>query len=204
MDASVYLYRHFDVAERLLYVGIANHPKRRLVAHGSANAPWHSSVASSTYERFPNRKAAAQAELMAIRQEGPLWNVSNNPSKLTRALHPVKIPKSRSEPIIILQPSEPCFVRNGVLISFRTGGPADHSEFRLANDGRGDQLDYRAVVTWMEWFGYYIVDGYILSANEFIHMRWIDALKIIHADWKNEYIHRPMIGLEHDSLPYHF
>jgi hypothetical protein len=174
MDASVYLYRHFDSLGRLLYVGIANHPKRRLVAHGTAH--WHSDVLNSTYERFPNRAAAAKAEIIAIKCENPAWNVANNPGKVAKALHPIRVPKSRATPITVMVPAEPCFARKGILISFRTGGPAHHSEVKLANDGRGEHFDYHAVVKWMELFDYQFADGNILSRDESVRMDWIDAL----------------------------
>lgn len=201
MDASAYLYRHFDAAGRLLYVGIANHPKRRLVAHGSAKAPWHSSVSSSTYERFPNRAKAAEAEQLAIKEESPLWNVSNTLAKLTRALHPVKIPKSRSQPATLLVPSECCFARDGLLISFRTRGPAHHREVKIPNGEEVYRYDYRAVVDWMEWFGHDFIEGVIIGRDS-LRMYWVDALDRVAADWREECVHRPSIGLIQEPWPY--
>lgn len=201
MDATVILYRHFDGVGRLLYVGIANNAKRRLIAHGSEKAPWFSAVAHSTYERFPNRKKAAQAEIQVIKSESPLWNVAHNKAPIPKILCPVQIPKLNTKPIIVLFPSEPCFARKGVLVSFLTGGRADHIECELINDGRGDRFNYLAVLEWMEWFGYHYASGRIVSKDDSVRAYWIDALNLIGADWEYEFVHRPKLGLEFDIFP---
>lgn len=201
MDASVYVYRHFDTEGRLLYVGMANHPKRRLVSHGSAKTAWHNLIARSTYERFPNRIAAASAEITAIQTERPLWNVTHNPAMPTRPLHPVRIPKSSTQPITIFIPAEPCFARAGWLISIRTGGPAEHREMKVPNSSRGSWFCYNAVVSWMEWYGHRFRDEYIECSDRPIRLHWVDALNWINADWRYELLHRPAVGLAHDVLP---
>lgn len=92
------LYRHYDDAGRLLYVGITtsltcnsyaaypyailNHKTRqpsstrgaRLTHHKSQ--PWYPQIKTITLEQFPDRAAAENAERWAIHDEKPLYNKS--------------------------------------------------------------------------------------------------------------------------------
>jgi transcriptional regulator with XRE-family HTH domain len=70
------LYRHFDAAGRLLYVGVALGPVARLQQHASQSS-WVRDIARMTIERFPTRTAAEQAERDAIRVEQPVHNVAH-------------------------------------------------------------------------------------------------------------------------------
>jgi len=88
-----------------------------------------------------------------------------------------------------------------MLISYRSGGPADHKEIKQPNDGRGEYFDYHAIVQWMQWFGHVYIDGYILSQDDSIRLDWIDALHTIGSDWHEEYVLRPLMGLEPYPLP---
>jgi len=67
------LYRYFDAAGELLYVGISFHAIVRAGAHRNS-AEWWAQVHTMTVERFPTRELAAAAELVAIRTEGPRFN----------------------------------------------------------------------------------------------------------------------------------
>lgn len=67
------LYRHYDEAGRLLYVGISLSTGQRLRGH-KARSSWWPLVAKITIERFPSREAALTAEAEAIRTEKPLHN----------------------------------------------------------------------------------------------------------------------------------
>lgn len=67
------LYRHFDVAGRLLYVGISLSAVHRLTQHRTGS-PWFNEIAKITIEWFASRTAALDAELVAIRTEHPAWN----------------------------------------------------------------------------------------------------------------------------------
>jgi predicted GIY-YIG superfamily endonuclease len=68
------VYRAFDGAGQLLYVGYTSEPKARVAAHRTS-APWYPQAARWTYEPHPDRKAALAAEAAAIRAERPLHNV---------------------------------------------------------------------------------------------------------------------------------
>lgn len=69
------LYRHFDAADRLLYVGISLSTVARLSQH-MLGSPWAGEIARITVERFATREEAALAELRAIVEERPLHNIA--------------------------------------------------------------------------------------------------------------------------------
>jgi len=71
------LYRFFDSAGRLLYVGISGNPGRRFHQH-SGEKPWWADVDRSTMEHFATRAEAEAAEVAAIKTERPLHNVVHN------------------------------------------------------------------------------------------------------------------------------
>src|ERR1051326_2758487 len=64
------LYRFFDPAGVLLYVGISHRAVMRWGDHGRVR-PWWPEVASITVEHFADRKAARAAEVKAIQTESP-------------------------------------------------------------------------------------------------------------------------------------
>lgn len=84
MSRSCTLYRHFDAADELLYVGIAFEPAARRRQH-AADKLWWLEVARTSYEHHPTREAALQAEAAAIRAERPRWNVVHNVPTLRTA-----------------------------------------------------------------------------------------------------------------------
>lgn len=67
------LYRHFDVDDVLLYVGISVGPGGRFDGH-AASAVWFPFAHHATWEWFPDRPSAEAAEIRAIRTEMPLFN----------------------------------------------------------------------------------------------------------------------------------
>jgi predicted GIY-YIG superfamily endonuclease len=73
------LYRFYDAAGRLLYVGIAGNPGRRFNEH-SRDKAWWSQVARSSMEHFATREEALWAEEVAIKVEQPAYNVVHNRS----------------------------------------------------------------------------------------------------------------------------
>lgn len=73
IDADHVLYRQYDAAGDLLYIGITNEWDRRAGEHGRLS-PWWSEVARVTHESFPDRASAMQAEKAAIRSEDPVFN----------------------------------------------------------------------------------------------------------------------------------
>jgi predicted GIY-YIG superfamily endonuclease len=69
------LYRFFDHAGALLYVGVAGNPGRRWEQHAKAKS-WWATVATTTVEHFASRDEALAAEREAIANERPLHNVA--------------------------------------------------------------------------------------------------------------------------------
>lgn len=67
------LYRHFDKAGNLLYVGISISTVSRLAQHRCGSA-WYDQIARITVEKFASAKAASEAERSAIRTERPIHN----------------------------------------------------------------------------------------------------------------------------------
>jgi predicted GIY-YIG superfamily endonuclease len=68
------LYRMFDPAGRLLYVGVTGDLARRLGSH--VEKRWFPLVTTISLEWFPTRAAAALAEHRAIQAERPRLNVA--------------------------------------------------------------------------------------------------------------------------------
>ncbi|MFE0353620.1 GIY-YIG nuclease family protein [Streptomyces nigra] len=71
------LYRFFDEAGELLYVGISGDPELRRTQH-SKDKSWWPEVMDSTVEWFNNRDVALGKEAAAIRREKPRYNVQHN------------------------------------------------------------------------------------------------------------------------------
>lgn len=69
------VYRLYDAARVLLYVGIGGNPGRRFQQH-RGNKTWWGDVASATLEHHPTREAALNAEADAIRDENPRHNIT--------------------------------------------------------------------------------------------------------------------------------
>lgn len=71
------LYRFYDSAGGLLYVGITNDPGRRWRRHAD-DKPWWQHVTRIDIEQFDNRDAVLIAERDAIRNEQPKHNIMHN------------------------------------------------------------------------------------------------------------------------------
>jgi DNA-binding transcriptional regulator YhcF (GntR family)/predicted GIY-YIG superfamily endonuclease len=69
------LYRLFDAADRLLYVGISANPEGRFAQH-AASRSWWPDVARTTITWLADRTEAERAEANAIAAENPLRNMS--------------------------------------------------------------------------------------------------------------------------------
>ena len=73
--SSTYLYRLYDDAGQLLYVGISNNPVRRGHQHIDRQ-PWAHQVRRQEWSSpYPTRRAALDAERLAIIAEKPRYNV---------------------------------------------------------------------------------------------------------------------------------
>ncbi|MPY31318.1 GIY-YIG nuclease family protein [Streptomyces adustus] len=75
------VYRLWDAAGNLLYVGSAFDPEKR--CHGHRDRPWWPEVARRTEEWKESRGAAYTAELEAIAMERPRHNVMGTPEYRT-------------------------------------------------------------------------------------------------------------------------
>lgn len=97
------LYRFFDAHDRLLYVGITGDPESRFHAH-SSDKPWWGHVATIKLERFPSRKALAEAEIIAIQSERPKYNRAHS-----AAFEQAFRPRGRRQPAVSIAPEANMF-----------------------------------------------------------------------------------------------
>lgn len=67
------LYRHYNTHGQLLYIGISLSAINRTKLH-SYKAPWYEQISHIKIEKLPTRKAALEAEKMAVKNERPLHN----------------------------------------------------------------------------------------------------------------------------------
>ena len=72
------LYRMYDGAGRLLYVGISRDPDVRWEQHQYWSSSWQGSVARSVVEWHASRTLALSAEEEAIQTERPIYNKALN------------------------------------------------------------------------------------------------------------------------------
>lgn len=70
------LYRFYNSAEDLLYIGITMDPPSRFRQHRDVKA-WWTEVTNVRFEHFPSRAAVLAAECAAIEAEQPLFNVAH-------------------------------------------------------------------------------------------------------------------------------
>lgn len=68
-----FVYRMYDVAGRLLYVGASTNPAQRIRAHHGKE--WWPEVSQTTLESFPTIEQALWAERVVIRAEHPTHNI---------------------------------------------------------------------------------------------------------------------------------
>lgn len=74
-EVQTQLYRHFDSAGGLLYVGISLFAVYRLAQHLNGSR-WADQISMITIEKFPSREAADRAETEAIAREKPKFNIA--------------------------------------------------------------------------------------------------------------------------------
>ena len=74
-DGPTALYRFFDAAAALLYVGISRRPEDRFKQH-AADKSWWPQVAERSVEWFDTRHEALTAESHAIKSESPRHNIA--------------------------------------------------------------------------------------------------------------------------------
>jgi predicted GIY-YIG superfamily endonuclease len=76
-DKPTALYRWWDAADLLLYIGISDELAERVKGHVKGSS-WMDFAVRSTIERHPTRSAALDAEETAIKAERPLFNHQHN------------------------------------------------------------------------------------------------------------------------------
>jgi predicted GIY-YIG superfamily endonuclease len=77
LAATTAVYRLYDAAGMLLYVGVAIDPEVRLACHAREKAWWEDADQDRTrIEWHPDRLTALTAEMNAIESEGPVHNVT--------------------------------------------------------------------------------------------------------------------------------
>lgn len=69
-----YVYRYFDEASELLYVGVTADPYTRWLQH-KRRSPWAEAVYAVSLERFAYEDLALLFEREAIREEAPKHNI---------------------------------------------------------------------------------------------------------------------------------
>lgn len=75
------LYRFFDEADQLLYVGITGNPEKRWADHRRfAATAWWPIAARVLVDWYDTREEAATTELRIIRTKAPLYNAGGAPS----------------------------------------------------------------------------------------------------------------------------
>ncbi|MGW2937646.1 GIY-YIG nuclease family protein [Streptomyces sp. NPDC001156] len=77
-DHRTALYRFYDKGGALLYVGITANVESRFADH-ERNKEWWPQVAKKTIEWFDTRPPARAAEVQAILDERPAYNVNSSP-----------------------------------------------------------------------------------------------------------------------------
>jgi predicted GIY-YIG superfamily endonuclease len=83
------LYRFYDAAGALLYIGITNSIPRRLGEHDERK-PWFANSVRATFEHHPSRAAALTAEKKAIKAERPKYNIVHNHGREVVQAKPAK------------------------------------------------------------------------------------------------------------------
>ena len=73
------LYRFFSATGELLYVGISANAYRRAGQHRTRAEWWHEAVTMTMQHGYDNAQSAHKAELEAIREESPRYNVIGVP-----------------------------------------------------------------------------------------------------------------------------
>jgi hypothetical protein len=97
MGQRTTLYRFYDGAGRLLYVGITMRLPVRFEEHEKQQPWWHDAV-GATFEHFPDRAAAERAEAPAIHLEQPLHNVVGTPrGSIVARTGPDGLPRGRMD-----------------------------------------------------------------------------------------------------------
>lgn len=72
-NGAVAVYRAYDADGYLLYVGITDDPKRRILREHRARARWYRLARRVDVRVFPDRETALRVEAAAWHSEVPSW-----------------------------------------------------------------------------------------------------------------------------------
>lgn len=73
-DRQTWLYKVFNRADNLLYVGITHNPVERMKSHKS-HSIWWEDKEQMTWQSFETRHEAEIAERLSIKNDNPVFNI---------------------------------------------------------------------------------------------------------------------------------
>lgn len=117
MTDTTSLYRHFNATGDLLYVGISINAFERYKQHASEKE-WFDDVSNMTIERFDTRQCALEAEMSAIKNENPKYNIVGTPLANVR----------RKKPSVKIAEKKPARKRYSKEIEWQVAGTIQHSK----------------------------------------------------------------------------
>ncbi|MET8334401.1 GIY-YIG nuclease family protein [Streptosporangium canum] len=156
MTTPTTLYRLYNSADALLYIGIGGNPGRRFQQHRGAKH-WWGDIAHITLEHHPTREAALEAEATAIRTENPRHNIAGCSSAIRQSKRDISSWEHRLLP-------------NGAYLDVESRG--DHLYVGINRDELVDQLRSRG--------GIWLTPGTVIEATDFlnqvsIYWLWADG-----------------------------
>lgn len=80
MNQKTALYRHYDEANKLLYVGVSISALTRYLSHKNGS-DWSDEAVRMEVEWFNSREEALDAEIEAIKNELPIYNIQHKRKK---------------------------------------------------------------------------------------------------------------------------
>lgn len=95
-DEQYVLYRHYNEAGELLYVGVSSRVMRRTREH-EKNSAWFGDTFKISIERFPNRDHLLEAEKQAIKNERPKYNIVHNRDRKIDFIKTSAVEETRSK-----------------------------------------------------------------------------------------------------------
>lgn len=78
-DQRTHVYRIYDKAGELVYIGLTNNLCQRIANHWGG-APFKAQMHAVEWETFDTKKKALAVERRLIEDLGPRWNVAHNES----------------------------------------------------------------------------------------------------------------------------